>query len=680
VKARKLPYGPSWPLGIALLAVVAAAEVALLVMTGQHRAASFQEHVDAAAAEAAVDLRQRLMTELRYIVELPDLARMAPVQRDARLAALLAAHPELLRIEQRDSDGRVQAAFDSRSHAAALAVRSQELVGADTEQACAASRRRTGPAFSEPYFVPTPDGRGLHAIDLCLTNDLQGESHDTLVLSIELNDVLDQMHAAGIAPGNDMALLSSDGSRVAHGSLHVGAGVFRSTRPLALPGSLLQLQLDSEVADLGLVPDLFTAFSIAVSLALVGVMVALGLDMRRRSRAERALAEALALRQAIEASVTTGLRARDLTGRVTYVNPAFCEMVGFSAEELIGRDPPPYWPREHHTAYGERKASRLAAGRRESFEATFARKNGERFPVMVFEAPLLSADGDPAGWVGAIVDLTQQRLNEETRRLQQDHLQATARLASMGEMASLIGHEISQPVAAIAAYATGSLNMLSESALSTDATRDAFRLILDQAERAARVIRSVNDFVRRRDGAQEAVGVDELVTAIAPLIRLQAQRARVAFEVDLPAQLPRVRCDRAMIEQVLLNLVRNAIQASEEDPSVRRRQVRLEVRPADTHRVRLRVTDSGPGIADDIAPRLFTPFFSTRRSGMGLGLHLCRSIVERHGSLLEFANRSIDRGCIIGAEFSFTLAVDGVADRTPVATAREDGDITPIAP
>jgi two-component system sensor histidine kinase DctS len=678
VTPRRRLHGPSWTLGVALLAVVAAAEVALVVMTGQHRSARFQERVDAATGEAAVDLRQRLTTDLRYLVELPDLARIAPAQRDAALAGLLAVHPELLRIEQRASDGRLEAAFDSRGHAAALAVRSQGAAGLDAEQACAASRRRTGPAFSEPYFVPTPDGRGLHAIDLCITNDLADEPHDALVLSIELDDVLDQMHAAGIAPDSDMALLSSDGSRVAHGSLHVGAGVFRATRPVVLPGSLLQIQLDSEVADLGLVPDLFTAFSVAVSLALVGVMVALGVDMRRRSRAERALAEALALRQAIEASVTTGLRARDLTGRVTYVNPAFCDMVGFGADELLGQDPPPYWPRELHASYLERKASRLAAGRREAFEAVFTRKNGERFPVMVMEAPLMSADGDQAGWVGAIVDLTQQRLAEETRRLQQDRLQATARLASMGEMASLIGHEISQPVAAIAAYATGSLNMLSESTMGAEATRDAFALILEQAERAARVIRSVNDFVRRRDGAQEAVTLDELLAAIAPLIRLQAERAHTAFDVDLPASLPAVRCDRAMIEQVLLNLIRNAIQASEESTTASRR-VRLEARGAEAGRVRIRVSDSGPGIADDVAPRLFTPFFSTRRSGMGLGLHLCRSVVERHGSILEFANRRDDRGRAVGTEFWFTLAADG-AGTAAVRAQREDGEVAPASP
>src|SRR5690606_7181363 len=156
-----------------------------------------------------------------------------------------------------------------------------------------------------------------------------------------------------------------------------------------------------------------------------------------RLRAERDLGEALAFRKAMEDSLITGLRARDLRGRISYVNPAFCEMVGFTSEELLGLNFAPYWPPELSHEYHQRQLKRLAGKAppsREGHETVFMRKDGTRFPVLIFEAPLISAQGQHTGWMSAFLDISEQRRMEELSRASQERLQATARLATVGEM------------------------------------------------------------------------------------------------------------------------------------------------------------------------------------------------------------------------------------------------------
>src|SRR5207344_923253 len=153
-------------------------------------------------------------------------------------------------------------------------------------------------------------------------------------------------------------------------------------------------------------------------------------------------------------------------------------------------------------------------------------KNGERFPVMIYEAPLLDRVGHHAGWMSAVLDVSAQRRMEELSRQQQERLQATARLASVGEMASLLSHELNQPLAAIASYATGSLNLIEDPAEDTlTMVKQALQRIAEQAERAGRVIKSVHDFVRRRHQAHEVIAADALIDSVLPLVRLQARKS-----------------------------------------------------------------------------------------------------------------------------------------------------------
>jgi len=239
----------------------------------------------------------------------------------------------------------------------------------------------------------------------------------------------------------------------------------------------------------------------------------------------------------------------------------------------------------------------------------------------------------------------------------------------VGEMASLLSHELNQPLAAIASYATGTLNLLEGPAheLAPGDLQLAMRRISEQAERAGRVIKSVADFVRRREQVREAVAPQSLVDAIAPLLGLQAKKLGIRVHTDFAPALPAVLCDRTMLEQVLLNLARNGMQAMPEgDPPA---SSGLRVLTLGVHQSRLSagldagapprkvwvefaVTDHGQGLSKDVRDKLFTPFFTTKAEGMGLGLSLCRTVIEQHGGALTFEPAQPR-----GTEFRFTLPV-----------------------
>jgi two-component system sensor histidine kinase DctS len=275
--------------------------------------------------------------------------------------------------------------------------------------------------------------------------------------------------------------------------------------------------------------------------------------------------------------------------------------------------------------------------------------------VLIFEAPMLDAAGRQTGWMSTVLDVTDQRRVEELSRQQQDRLQASARLATVGEMASLLSHELNQPLAAIASYATGSLNLLSDPELSRlpdtpEQVQQALERIATQAERAGRVIKSVHDFVRRREHLREAISAEALLESVLPLVRLQARKSGCRVTLDLPPQNLKLHCDRTMVEQILLNLSRNGIQAMEGVTPLEQRELVLRVRPRPGPWVEISVRDHGPGISPEVAQKLFTPFFTTRSEGMGLGLSLCRTVIEQHGGALDFENCA-GGGC----EFRFTL-------------------------
>jgi two-component system sensor histidine kinase DctS len=577
---------------------------------------------------------------------------------------LLRDNRDWLRVEWRDKAWQLKTFADSPLRAPAFERIARNEVLNEASQACQRAKRLNGPAYSSTYFLPQSDGLGIEVMELCLPVTQNGEWVGYTVVTYSLQELLTERLGSTFGRRNELSFVEPDGTRLAiAGAQRRERRVFTSQQLVDLPGNTLLLRMDGRRGEPDLFPNVLTALVTGMSIALITVMVLLTKDARRRQKAERDLADALAFRKAMEDSLVTGLRARDLQGCITYVNPAFCQMVGWEADALMGQNAPmPYWPPEMVDEYQQRQAIRMAgnASPREGFESVFIRQDGTRFPVLIIEAPLISVQGEQTGWMGAVIDISEQRRIEELSRASQDRLQATARLATVGEMASLLSHELNQPLAAIASYANGSLNLLKDPQAEPQTLDDvhmALRRIAEQAERAGRVINSVHDFVRRRDQAREAVQPQALLDAIAPLVNLQARKLQVRVHMRVDARLPAVWCDRTMVEQVLLNLARNGMQAMDW-PHCRDRVLVLQVQlaaPEQEHAgVAFSVTDLGAGIAPDVAAQLFNPFFTTKPEGMGLGLSLCRTVIEQHGGQLEFAAHNPK-----GTVFRFTLPAAG---------------------
>lgn len=650
-----------WSLWMLLGVLVVALLVTLVYLAARYEASVAQANVERDAADALSDIRSALT---RNVQELQALhAVHSPQQWNAEAERLLRRHREWVRVERRGPNLELLAEADSPFRAPVFARFERINSLAEVQQACATARRLSSHAYARSHFVPQADGLGLEAMELCLPQVDAGRLTGFLVATYSLADLLGTQIGPQLGRSQEISFTEADGTRLAmHGLARRGLRAFSAQQLLDLPGNTMVLRMDSwRRSEPDLFPNVLTALVTVMSIALVTVLFMLGHDTRRRLRVEQDLADALAFRKAMEDSLVTGLRARDLQGRTNYVNPAFCQMVGFSAEELLGVGAPaPYWPPERHEEYSMRQARRLTGGNRpprEGYESVFIRKDGTRFPVLVIEAPLINAQGLQTGWMSAVLDISEQRRVEELSRASQERLQATARLATVGEMASLLSHELNQPLAAIASYANGSLNLLQHAPAPAADLQVAMHRIAEQADRAGRVIKSVHDFVRRRAQAREAVAPQALIDAIQPLVLLQARKLGVRVESRVPADLPTALCDRTMVEQVLLNLARNAMQAMDE-AKVPQPELRIQVRATPVSEggrrwLEFSVADVGPGIPEEVQQRLFTPFFTTKAEGMGLGLSLCRTVVEQHGGSLVFeANRPQ------GTIFRFTLPAE----------------------
>ena len=646
-----------------LLAVLVLAMLGTLVwLAGLYEASQVQSRLERDTADAVGDIRSALTRNVQSMQAL-NAGAPTPVDWTHQAEALLRERRELMHLEWRDSNLKVLAQASTPYRASVFEGEGRDLPHADVSLACASARRASGPSYSSSYFLPRAAGAtGLEVVEMCLPLHVGGRNAGYVLATYAMQEILASVVGQQLTRGQEVSFTEVDGTRLAmHGNARRGTRLFTSQQLLDLPGNTVVLRLDSWHGAPNLFPYVLTALVTAMSCALVSVLVLLAKDSRRRQRAERDLADALAFRKAMEDSLVTGLRARDLQGNITYVNPAFCQMVGLSAEELLGRSAPlPYWPPEFAEEYRRRQEIRFAgkAPPREGLESVFMRGDGSRFPVLIMEAPLINAQGLHTGWMSAVLDISEQRRVEELSRASQERLQATARLATVGEMASLLSHELNQPLAAISSYATGSMNLLRTHghtpADGPDAMlQTAMQRIAEQAERAGRVIKSVHDFVRRRDQARESVSPQALLDAIEPLVRLQARKLGVQVHTRIEHGLRQVRCDRTMVEQVLLNLVRNGMQAMDH-PGLHSRDLVIEIRRGpDGGRdawVTFSVIDQGVGISEEVARQLFTPFFTTKPEGMGLGLSLCRTVVEQHGGALRYEPQLPQ-----GTAFIFTL-------------------------
>lgn len=354
----------------------------------------------------------------------------------------------------------------------------------------------------------------------------------------------------------------------------------------------------------------------------------------RRQAVEEQLRQEHAFRKAMEDSLDTGMRARNLDGEIIYVNPAFCRMVGWTATELIGRRPPmPYWADDYLDETRAIHDQVLAGdGPEEGFELKFRRRDGDVIDVLIHEAPLVDAQGRHFGWMGSMVDITERKLADERHRQQQERLQSTGRLVAMGEMASSIAHELNQPLAAISSYCTGAVNLLRNQAAASEVI-PALDKAVDQAQRAGQVIRRIYSLARHSEHRVEEVDLGERIDAALALVDADLRQKAVRICVAV-ADRALIEGDPVLVEQVLLNLLRNAVESMREC-SAESRTITISLACIDGY-AQLRIADRGCGIDPTIAEKLFDPLFTTKPDGMGMGLAICRSVIENHRGRLVF--------------------------------------------
>ena len=576
----------------------------------------------------------------------------------ARIRALVATHPEIAALEWRDGSGALRALVppDARADPAPPAGTPPPVHG-----------------FSAPRIEP---GRG-RVVDLVVPIFESGIRVGGLTARLQLERLLAEHVPWWITQKNLVSLIDRDGVElVRKSSLARDPDGLRHDLAFDPPLPGVVLSLAAHRAPTSLTGNALVAAIFGLALVAVVSIFALMRHYRRRLAAEASLGEAQALRRAMEESLTVGMRARDLDDRIIYVNPAFCRMVGWRAEEIVGRTPPlPYWLPDlvdetlarHHTL--AHKALEPI-----SFETRFCRRDGTVFDVLVYEAPLIDARGEHRGWMGSIIDVTDRKRAEEMERRQTETMTRTARLISMGEMASTISHELNQPLAAISSYAAGCLNLIR----AGNDTRDlvgALEKLEVQAQRAGRIIRRVHDFVRKREPRFAPLDLVALIGDVAAFVAPDARKAGVDIDLTLPPGPLNVEADRILIEQVLFNLLRNGMEAMATTPKGERRlAVSARLRPpfdtpeGDPHHpagdILVEVADHGPGIPPEVADKLFSPFFSTKPEGMGMGLNICRSIVELHQGRLEFT------GLRAGGTL-FTLTLPARPADAPDATSGE---------
>ncbi|MCB5363151.1 PAS domain S-box protein [Pusillimonas sp. CC-YST705] len=495
-------------------------------------------------------------------------------------------------------------------------------------------------------------------------------------------------------------------------------------------------------------------FVIALSSLIVISLLVLWRYTRYRTRAEAALIAETGFRRAMENSITTGMRVFDMQGRIAYVNPAFCRMIGWNEADLIGRTKPfPYWLPGRHAQH-EETLDLLLSGRTPSsgLEVEAQRRDGSRFTARMYVSPLRAPNGDQIGWMTSMTDITEpkrirealtaaherfmtvleglddaisvvadtpeglellfanrtyrrffgaqsngheellggrlgrftdetvevfsgsaqrwfevhhrmlawtdgrrvrlqvarditeRREHEEESRVQQEKIQLTSRLTTMGEMASSLAHELNQPLTAIANYNMAASAMIKSGNAQPEVLLEALEKGARQAERAGKIISRIREFVKRSEPRRQQVPLTQIMDNAIAFADIDARKRQIGIDASMPSPVPQVMADPILIEQVLLNLLKNGIEAMENSEY---RTLHVEATEQD-NQIQIAVIDRGHGLQNP--ERLFEPFYSTKSEGLGMGLNICRTIIESHHGRL-WATANPEGGTI----FRFTL-------------------------
>jgi PAS domain S-box-containing protein len=363
------------------------------------------------------------------------------------------------------------------------------------------------------------------------------------------------------------------------------------------------------------------------------------------ARLYRDLAEREArIRRLVEANII-GIVISDVEGRILEANDAFLRMIGYDREDLMAQrvrwtdmTPPEWRERDEQQLVPELKMT----GSLQPFEKEFFRKDGSRVPVLIGVA---NFEDDRDQGVAFVLDLTERKRTADALRALQMELAHANRLATMGQLAASIAHEVNQPIGASRNNAHAALRFLASEPPNLAEVREALECVVSETYRAGDIIGRIRDQVKKAPPRMEAVNLNDAIEEVIALVRGELSKNRVSVETQLAEGLSPVLGDRVQLQQVILNLILNAMEAmiSTDDP-VRELVISTDLHSSDG--LLVAVSDSGPGVAPEDRDRIFESFYTTKANGVGIGLSICRSIIDAHGGRL-WADALRPRGAIL---------------------------------
>jgi PAS domain S-box-containing protein len=637
----------------------------------------------------------------------------------------------------------------------------QTIEDAESYWAFNTARETRLPVFSRPFLGPS----GKVFIEIHSPIIGKGEFTGTVAATVPMASLLNDAVPDSFVQLYLVSIVDGGGNPVASNvSRSIDNAKLSHEVPLDPPGHGLKLRAVLYKTNTELFSNMLAWTVFGLSLVIVWSFVLLFRHAKLRSQAEKRLLAETKFRRAMEDSVITGMRAIDMQGRISYVNPAFCKMTGYKESELVGMAPPfPYWP---DRSYEEQQANLdlILSGNapQKGIEVQVRRRDGSVFDARMYVSPLIDSDGQQSGWMTSMTDITEPRrirdelaaahrrfvrileeldaavciqgpeagedeyifvnrlhrewfgkatppkksknrrnrpnlyepfewLNpvsqrwyevrrrsiswvdgatvvmqvatdissrkeaEDMSRQQQEKLQFTSRLITLGELASSLAHEINQPLAAISNYNMGSVTRLKAGKVSPEELLPVLEKVNIQAQRAGDVIRRIREFVKQQEPKRSPCPIGKIIEDAISFSRLEAKHQSARIEMDLPDALMSVVADPVLIEQVLMNLIKNGLEAM---GHLQPDQKRIEIKVGLSAQFALiEVRDHGVGVPEDIRQRLFESFFTTKSDGMGMGLNICRTIIEYHQGQL-WVEPAEGQGSVF--KFTLPLAEDSV--------------------
>lgn len=361
---------------------------------------------------------------------------------------------------------------------------------------------------------------------------------------------------------------------------------------------------------------------------------------------DNAPTEAAEFRALLDAAVD-GVIAIDNTGTVLEFNPAAQRLFGYRAEEMIGRNVSVLMPEPDRSRHRDYIRRYLRTGEQQVIgigrEVVGRRADGTTFPMHL-------SVGDAQGrFIGIIRDLSAAKAAEEERRKLKERLAEVDRFSLMGEMAAGLAHEINQPLSAITTYAHAGERFVAQDPVDLDALAETCHKIADQALRAGRIIQNLRALVNKHEVRRDRLEINAVVDDVLNLIAADARAEAIPVSTQYAPDLPPVTGDALQLQQVLLNLTRNAVDAMRDGPA-KQQGIRIRTGRIDPQTVHVEVTDHGHGVPPQLASRIFHPFVTTKREGLGVGLAVSRTIIQAHGGELHYAPNPAG-----GSVFGFSL-------------------------